>query len=116
MIYESKTIIGGSCHKYNFCRDKRVFVATKKRQKYACHDKTVLVAANSCRNKHTFVATSILLSQQAYFCRDKHVLVATKIILAPITQNVSCLDAFVIVVAFTRCAINFFLNKSCFRA
>ena len=27
-----------------------------------------------CRDKHTFVATSILLSRQAYFCRDKHIL------------------------------------------
>ena len=36
-------IIGGSCHKYYFCRDK-VFVAT-----------------NICRDKHNFVATKMIL-------------------------------------------------------
>ena len=41
--------IGGSCHKYHFCRDKSfvVFVATKTRllarPKYASHDKTLVV-------------------------------------------------------------------------
>ena len=49
-----KTIIGGSCHKYHFCLDKQLFVATKHvflpRQKYACHDKR-------------FVATNIFLSR-----------------------------------------------------
>ena len=57
------TIIGGSCHKYNFCRDKTrllSFVATNtatkvilssnlplSRQRYACHNKT-FVATNTC--------------------------------------------------------------------
>ena len=53
-------VVGGSCHKYLFfCRDKHLFVVTKKkrllsRQKYVV------------TNKHVFVAT-----KQAYFCRDK---------------------------------------------
>ena len=34
-------IIGGSCHKYNFCRDKHVFVATKH---VFSHDKSMLAA------------------------------------------------------------------------
>ena len=42
--------IGGSCHKYNFCRDKHVFCRDKtrvlSRQKYACGDKHVSVATN----------------------------------------------------------------------
>ena len=47
-------IIGGSCHKYHFCRDK-TFDAT-----------------NTSLLRQIFVATSTeLLSQQAYFCRDK---------------------------------------------
>ena len=55
------TIIGGSCYKYTFCRDKIIlFVSTS------------FVATNICRDKHNFVATNVL-SQQAYFCRDKHV-------------------------------------------
>ena len=73
--------IGGSCHKYNFCRDKG-FKHDKTllllRQKYACRDKTFVttniflclsrqntsfVATKIfCHNKHNFVATSILLS------------------------------------------------------
>ena len=48
-------IIGGSCHKYHFCRDKHVFVATN----------MCLIGQNT-----SFVATTVL-SRQAYFCRDK---------------------------------------------
>ena len=78
-------IIGGSCHRYHFCRDKtRLFP----RQKYACCDKT-------------FVATNIFLSRQAYFCnkcllvatkplpRRPNFLVATKIILVAVPFNSS---------------------------
>ena len=89
-------IIGGSCHKDHFYRDKKRFLS---RQKYACRDKHIFVAINVCRDKYllrqtsfclqdkltfiatntclsrqTFVATKVL-SRQAYFCRDKrHVL------------------------------------------
>ena len=38
-----QTIIGGSCHKYDFCRDKHVFVATKD---VFCRDKSMIVATN----------------------------------------------------------------------
>ena len=48
-------IIGRSCHKYNFCRDKHVFVATK-----------VLSRQKFCRDKHTFVVTKDM------FCCDKN--------------------------------------------
>ena len=55
-------IIDGSCHKYNFCRDKHIF-------------------GSISRDKHNFVATDICLSRQKYasrdktflFCCDKHV-------------------------------------------
>ena len=56
MIYESKTIIGGSCHKYNFCRDKRVFFATKD-------------------EKNMLVTTKLCLSQQKLLSRKKKILV-----------------------------------------
>ena len=101
------TIIGGSCHKYHFCRDKtRDKTRLLSLQKYACRDKT-FVATKSvmfvmfCRDKHVlnFIATSILLSRQKtcvfsrqtrvsrdtclsrqnYVCRDKNMLVATKL-------------------------------------
>ena len=93
------SIIGSSCHKYQFCHDKRssccdkhMFVVTKH---VFCRDKSMLVVTkllsqetyfccnksfvmtNICSNKHNFVRTK-LLSRQAYFCRDKHVLVVTK--------------------------------------
>ena len=77
-------MVGGSCHKYhfcrdksfNFCRDKHVFVSTK----YFCRNKSFVMT-----NKHNFVclskshvsrdkmfvASNRILSQQAYFCRDK---------------------------------------------
>ena len=84
-------VIGESCYKYHFCRDKHVFVATKhvfcrnrsmlvvkkllSQQTYFCHDKT-FVATNICHDKH-FVATKVLL-RQAYFCCNKHMFVTTK--------------------------------------
>ena len=64
---ELTNIIGGSCHKYHFCRDKTRLLS---RPKYACRNKIMFfdikVLSRSkcvCRNK-TFVATSILLSRQ----------------------------------------------------
>ena len=47
-----KTVIGGSCHKYNFSRDKHM---TKH---VFCRNKSMHVF---CRDKHTFVATKIIL-------------------------------------------------------
>ena len=52
------SITGGSCHKYEFCRDKSFDVF--------CCDKSMLVAKKLC------------LSQQAYFCHDKK----TKLVLS----------------------------------
>ena len=54
-------VIGGSCHKYHFCRDKHVFFATNTWQ--------------------IFVATK-------YFCQDRRrTFVATKMILVPAPAN-----------------------------
>ena len=96
------TIIGGICHKYNFCHNKSFvvtnrclswqntsFVMTKiclSWQKYACRDKsfvttklcllrwTCLSWQNFCCNKHNFVTTNVLL-RQAYLCHDQHMFV-----------------------------------------
>ena len=65
-----RCMIGGSCHKWHFCRDGRfVFVATK----LFCRDKSMLVATKRicdgkihCHDKHSFVATKDV------FCRDKN--------------------------------------------
>ena len=107
------------------CRDKIMFVATKE---MFCHDKhvfvkhvfvaTKLVTTNICREKHNFVATSILLSQQTRVCRDKTILLFSR-------QKYTCCD-----ITFFRClsrqnfcrdkhnfvAINIFLSrqKTCF--
>ena len=99
--YQSTIIIGGSCHKYNFCRDKtfvatntcikHVFVATKhvcyhdkrvrlSRHNNFCCDKIIFVATKYfCRDKYVFVATKVLLRQE-YFCRHKSKLVTTKLL------------------------------------
>ena len=75
-------IIGGSCQKYNFCRDKRRVLS---QPQYACRNKTFVatdkrnfVATEYFCHDQTFVATSIcvcrdnfFLSRQAYFCCDK---------------------------------------------
>ena len=103
-LAKDKTIIGGSCHKYHFCRDKS-FVAINTclwrhtricldktrsfvcyffpRQKYACRNEIMFVAAKYifsrqklCRGKHTFVATKDMFVQ-THVCRVK-TFVATK--------------------------------------
>ena len=61
------SIIGGRCHKYHFSRDKRVFAATKH---VFCYVVTQL-QNDFCRDKHNFVAISLLLSRQTYVCHDK---------------------------------------------
>lgn len=75
-----KCIAGGSCHKYNFCRDKKVFVATKQvssPQKYA---NIILSRQTFCRNKLTFIATKDVFSRgKRVFYRDKSMLVGTKL-------------------------------------
>ena len=85
--------IGGSCHKYTFCRNKSIvatntcFVATKvclpqqfflsrhnfSRDKY-------LSRQNLPYDKHTFVATKDVFCHDKYVCHDKTKLVATKLL------------------------------------
>ena len=57
-----QTIIGGSYHKYHFCRDKTRLLS---RQKYACD--WTFVVTNVCRDKHMYVATKVLLRQKTCF-------------------------------------------------
>ena len=81
-ISKLQYINGGSCHKYNFCRDKQVFVTTKhvfchdkcmlvmtkvlSRQNYVCCNKTS-VTTNIWCSKRNFVMTKVL-SQQTCLC------------------------------------------------
>ena len=88
------TIIGGSCHKYHFCRDKRMLVATNRKSIFSSSfvlfsflflTRQIFVVTNN------FVARK-LLSRQSYFCRDKrrvlkHMFVATKLILVAAAAN-----------------------------
>ena len=85
-------IIGGSCHKYHFCRGETSFVATKRllsRQNYACRDKIIFVATNTClsrrnvfyRDKIVLAATKLYLSRQTRVCHEKR-FVATRILLS----------------------------------
>ena len=94
--HHSKSVIGGSCHKYHFCcvccdirvcrdillsRQKTCFVATKVclSQQNIFRDRIVCatdICPDKCfvATKHKFVTTK-LLSRKAYFCRNKrHVL------------------------------------------
>ena len=56
-------IIGGSCHKYYFCRDKSILVVTilLAQQNYFGANKT-FVTTIICCDKHNFVMTGLLLS------------------------------------------------------
>ena len=91
------SVIGGNCHKYNFCCDKHLFVATNMclshqntfffvtnvvlQQKF-CRNKHILSGQNFCHYKYlarqmefchskSFVTTSLLLSRQTCVCCDK---------------------------------------------
>ena len=59
-------IVGGSCRKYDFCRDKHILTQT-----CVCRDKPRLLS----REKY-LVATNIFLSQQNFF-HDKYLLAQT---------------------------------------
>ena len=69
-------IIGGSCYKYHFRRDKSI-VTTKhvfcREQKYTCRDKHNFVSTSLLLSQQntSFVATKVCLSRQARVCRDK---------------------------------------------
>ena len=60
------------CRRTRVCRDKTRLLS---RQKYACRDKTFVVT-NISPDKHK------LFSRQAYFCRDKITFVATSLLLS----------------------------------
>ena len=72
-------IIGQSCHKYHFCHDKYVFVATKH---VFCRNKSMLAATKRLSRQNYVCRDKIYLSQQAkdVFSRNKHVFVVTKVI------------------------------------
>ena len=74
----SSAIIGGSCHKYHFCSDKYVFVATNmclsRQNKSFVATKVCLSRQNvylSCICRDIYVATNTYLLRQT-FCRDKN--------------------------------------------
>ena len=82
-LFTRHSIIGGSCHKYLFCRNKSFvmtsFVATKVCLLWqnVCHDKIRFVATKYFFATKVFVTTNIcheqtkVLLRQTYFCRDK---------------------------------------------
>ena len=59
---ESQSVVGGTCHKYNFCRYKSMLVATK--LIFVATNILILSQQNICRNKLTFVAINTCLSRQ----------------------------------------------------
>ena len=98
------SIVGGNCHKHNFCRNKRVFCHDKhcvlSRQNYFRRDKRLLRQNTSVVTTCLFIATTetlqIFLSRQSRdvfcrkhtsvvtkrrVCRDKRVFVVTKMVL-----------------------------------
>ena len=81
-------IIGGSCRKYHFCRDKTFATKVCLSQQNLCRDKIMFVATK------LFIATKLCLSLQKTcvllrqkFCPDKNTFVATKMILVVATAN-----------------------------
>ena len=80
------SIVGMSCHKYQFCLRKYL---TR-----VCRDKHTSVLSSQTRicHKKCFVVTKICLSQQK-FCCDKHTFIMTKdvgVLLLLLRQNFCC--------------------------
>ena len=73
MFCTFQTIIGGSCHKYNFCYHKS-FVATN----------TSFVTTKACLSWQNFCRDMFILLRQTRVCRDKSMLVITKLLLQQI--------------------------------
>ena len=71
-----------SQQKHIFCHDKSMLAATKHVSSHT------FVLTNICRDKHNFVAKSLLLSQQMCLLRQNTFFVATKVCLSQ--QNFCC--------------------------
>ena len=87
---KGKCIIGGSCYKYHFCRDKIM----SQRQAYFCRNKRRVSSrqARVCCDKSKFVATKLCLFRQIFVAtkvlsRQKTCFVATKMILEAAPAN-----------------------------
>ena len=83
------SIIGGSCHKYNFCRDKTRLLS---RQKYACRDN---ITGGNCYNNHFFARQTRVCRDKItfvtkYFCRDKTVFWSNQRIIGGICHKYIC--------------------------
>ena len=75
VLHPTVFVIGGNCHKYNFCRDKsfvRTNTCLSRQNMYFVPTKLCLLQQNICRDKHNFVATSLPLSRQTRVCRNKY--------------------------------------------
>ena len=62
------SIIGGSCHKYNLCRDRHVFVATKH---VFCYHWRELPQVSFLSRQNTSFVTIGGSCHKYHFCRDK---------------------------------------------
>ena len=99
---QKEGIIGGSCHKYNFCCDT-TFVETNT---YFVVTKVCLSRQRFCRAKLTFVTTKdVFVAIKHLFCHDKSMLVAT---------NIFCCDKQNCVA--TKASILLSRQKTCFVA
>ena len=101
-------IVGESCHKYHFCRDNSMLVATKLllllRQTYLCCDKR-FVATNTCllwQKKRLLSQQKYVLLRQNVFSRDKHNSGRDKHTFVA-TKDVFCRDKHVFVVTNCDC-------------
>ena len=98
-----RTVTGGSCHKYHFCRDKHVFCLNKtrllSRQKYTTHDKSFV--ATKRLSRQIFVETKLCTY---HFCRDK----------SCIATNTWCRDKYLSQQKFCRNKIMFVATKDAF--
>ena len=71
------SIIGESCYKYLFCRNKTHLLSRQNTSFVAT--KVCLSWQKFCRGKHVFVATKhVFVETKDVFCRDKRMLVETK--------------------------------------
>ena len=81
-------IIGGICHKYDFCRDKGFSPQTPvchdktslwSRRKYACRE-VAFVEAKLCLSRQNFCHVFVKTKPLSRVCRDRSMLVVTNVL------------------------------------
>ena len=99
-----RSIIGGSCHKHHFCRDKHGFALTKHA---FCRDESMFVTTKVCLSQERFLLQVYfcdVLVAKCVFCHDKSF----------VTTNTCLSQQKYFITSFVMASILLWWQKMCF--